>query len=421
MSKKAHADLGASTSSRWFKCPGSPREIDKVPKELRTKSSSFADEGTAAHALLEKCIAEKKDAREFEGRYIKVFDDGAGYSNKTSFLKEGAFPEGNQNVFEVTDQMVECIQSALDHIKAEVKRLGKGSKVTSEVRVYPLADREDMYGTTDVAISGWDELVVIDYKHGAGVVVEVEGNTQLRYYALGAAREEEFAHQKVTYTIIQPRAQHADGPIRSETITMKELKAWGIELQQAVEKTEKPNARLRAGPHCRFCPAAPFCSELRSSVQEAAGADFDEEAVELEVDDDLDNLARLYKHVEMVDAWCRAVKAIAQQAVIQGQKIKGTKLVRGRSIRKLRDDVPEKKLVKRMINFGIDEKDIFAAPKVKSAAQIEKAVDKSQRKEFNRKFVVKPEGKIILVSEDDPREEVSVSPGDDFGDEGEEF
>lgn len=416
---KAHADLGASTSKRWMTCPGSPALIATVPEHLKQGSSIYADEGTAAHALLERCLKEDKPAKFFKDRFIKVNADDEGHSNKTEFLKKGASPAFNNSIFRVNDDMIDAVQVCIDHVRAEMKRLGKTAKLRIEVRVYPLKGRKDMYGTNDVVIDCWpEELVVIDYKHGAGVVVEVEGNTQTRYYGLGAARESKYTHEKVTCTIVQPRAAHQDGPVRSEVITMKQLVKWGKTLLAAVEATEKKNAKLVAGDHCRFCPATPICGELRKSVERKVAADFDDdEPDDLEVPGSVEDLAKLLKWIPMIDAFCRNVEGAAQRIAEQGKKVPGQKLVEGKTHRIFRDDISESKLIRRLEKFGLDRDQLFTEPKMKSPAAVEKLVDKEDRPRFNKKFVVKPKGKLTLAPDTDARKEQKRSVADDFDDE----
>ena len=52
----AHAKLSPSAASRWINCPGSVALCATLPKP---PSTFYADEGTSAHALAEKCILEK--------------------------------------------------------------------------------------------------------------------------------------------------------------------------------------------------------------------------------------------------------------------------------------------------------------------------------------------------------------------------
>ena len=42
------------------------------------------------------------------------------------------------------------------------------------------------FGTSDCVIVGNGPMVIVDYKHGKGVAVSAEDNSQLKCYALGA-------------------------------------------------------------------------------------------------------------------------------------------------------------------------------------------------------------------------------------------
>ena len=49
----AHAPLAPSSAKRWIACPGSVQATRGAPE---SPSSSFADEGTHAHALFARCL-----------------------------------------------------------------------------------------------------------------------------------------------------------------------------------------------------------------------------------------------------------------------------------------------------------------------------------------------------------------------------
>ncbi len=52
MSEKVHSILGASGAHRWMNCPG----VIRLTKDMPEIKSSYAKEGTDAHALGEYCL-----------------------------------------------------------------------------------------------------------------------------------------------------------------------------------------------------------------------------------------------------------------------------------------------------------------------------------------------------------------------------
>jgi hypothetical protein len=117
-------------------------------------------------------------------------------------------------------------------------------------------------------------LRVYDYKHGAGVVVEVEGNVQLLYYALGALVTLKFPAKEIEIVVVQPRAEHRKGPVRRWRIPAHQMLDFEAELVEACERTEDPKAPLNPGRHCYFCPAKNQCPAKLKDAQSKAAEQF---------------------------------------------------------------------------------------------------------------------------------------------------
>src|SRR5688572_24348167 len=85
--EKKHALLAPSSASRWLTCTPSARLEEKIVEE---KPSTYADEGTVAHALAELLI-EQKLYRVTQAEYDEIFlfisnipneDDGTYYNEE---------------------------------------------------------------------------------------------------------------------------------------------------------------------------------------------------------------------------------------------------------------------------------------------------------------------------------------------------
>ena len=237
-----HARLGASGAHRWMNCPGSIRMAEGLPQT----TSTYAQEGSAAHVVAEECLKKDKDADELLGDEV-----------------EGVL---------VTEEMARSVQRYLDYVRERSE--GCEVHIEETFSLKKLNPPDDMFGTADAAFLKDGKFTVIDYKHGAGVAVDIKGNAQLRYYALAALLTLGYSADEIEMVIIQPRAWHADGPIRSETISASELKEWGEVLMSAAWATLDFDPPLAAGDWCRWCPAGAVCPEVKNQSLRSAQVDF---------------------------------------------------------------------------------------------------------------------------------------------------
>lgn len=401
---RAHARLSASESGRWINCPGSVRAIDALPDHLKRRSSRAADEGTAAHALAELCIAKGIDARDMLGEEV--------------------------GGFEVDDDMAAAVQDYLDFIE-EIKAEFPDADFNIEKQFHLDWLDEDMFGTNDFSAAViFDTLIVVDYKHGKGVPVEVEENTQLMYYAVGAAKEYEFNFDKVLLVIVQPRCPHSDGGIRKWAMSCADLERWAYDvLQPAARATRDPKAPLVAGPWCRknFCPNAPMCPALIKDAFSAARAAFEDEPMELPIgvghnggpgggfEDETDPTAGMtegeffahaLKWIPYLKHWIKQIEQGSYFSAEAGTVIPGKKLVEGKEGNRqwIKD---HKKVVLSLKKAGVTADDMYTDPALKSPAQMEKI--SKEAKAAVAKLTERPAGKRQLADEDDPRPAIGPS------------
>lgn len=247
---RAHSVLGASSSKRWINCPGSVA----LTRDLPDDDSEDAKLGTSAHELANLCLDHHQDAIEYIGR--KVHEHF------------------------VDDEMAEAVQSYLDEC-----RLYTGEGWTYWVERKFSLERFNppvpMFGTGDFVAYHPEQriIVVVDYKHGVGINVQIQDNPQLRYYALGAVvtLDPTLQIDRVRMTIVQPRV--ATGlKVKTDEIPIHDLVDWTGELMLHAAQTQAPGAPLRAGSWCRdtFCKARGRCPEEAAEALRTAQVEFDD-------------------------------------------------------------------------------------------------------------------------------------------------
>ena len=215
------------------------------------------------------------------------------------------------------------------------------------------------------------------------------------------------------------------------------------------------------GSHCTFCPLLVHnedgkersCPAAFARAQELACADFDDEPDDVAVVTDASELAKLIPWVPFIDKWCKTVMASGEQLLMSGREVGGQKLVRGKSnrsfvtelvvpddedeIAQLLEDNPlaavlaegsnlepgssievTRAHIEKVITdaFAIPADKLFGDPKFITGPQAEKLVPKAKRAEFNDVLLHKPEGKLTMAPESDPKDAVVVDPAADFDD-----
>lgn len=393
----AHSILGASASHRWLECPGSV----KLSEGIEPTRSVYADEGTAAHILAEHCLSRRTNTRWLVGQQVRL-------------SPAEVLPEGEDGDFEIDDEMAEAVQVYLEACRAEIR---KGDDVQIEHRfdlshLHPL-----FFGTADFTRYRPEtrELVVLDYKHGQGVPVEVKDNPQALYYAVGAAHaKQNRGLESVRLGIVQPRCAHRDGPVRWWTVDPVDLLEWQADLVEGARRTEQPDAPLVPGDHCRFCPAAGICPALRSAAYDAARADFaDDGEVVLSDPTTFDDaaLGLALRNADKIEMWLKRLREHAHAEAMHGRIPAGWKIVQKRATRKWKSD---EDAIASLQTYGLDEADLYAK-KLRSPAQIEKVVGK-ENNDVLTDLVESVSSGTVLAPESDKRPAVTVDAASEFMD-----
>lgn len=178
---------------------------------------------------------------------------------------------------DVPPEMIEGVMPYVAHVKA-LNVLADMWHVEKRLSLAPLWEPDpaptDMFGTVDYHALLHRTLHVVDLKYGRYHVVEIHGNTQLRFYALAAylslSQQDRDKVREIRITIVQPRAEHPDGPVRSETLHVLDLLAWGYEeIMPLVERItdESETLPIAEGPWCRWCAAAPTICPVKHKTR----------------------------------------------------------------------------------------------------------------------------------------------------------
>jgi hypothetical protein len=365
---------------------------------------------TAAHKLIQIMIQnDAHDASDYAGSTFLV-NDGDG---ETEFYLPGEpaldpdNPRPGWFMFVADEKMVSGVQQTIDEVDRLREEMYKPT-VYSEVYLDGSWLDSRIGGTIDVRlIEAFGKAKVLDHKNGY-IVVEVKDSDQLKQYAVLVMHEHPDC-EEVEVIISQPNAPHEDGLIRSETYSADELKLYEIRMKEAAEATSKPNAPLRAGDWCMWCPANTRCPAFDAMMLEEATADFteDEPPVSLPTPKSTAELAHKMEWVPVIENWVANIKADIQHELENGNEVAGWKLVRGRSKRRWLSETS----VQEVLGLELGDTELWAAPKLKSPAQMEKlGTGKEQRKLVKaavKELAFMPDGKLAIAPLTDPREAAS--------------
>jgi len=361
-----HAILSPSAASRWLVCTPSAR----LEQEFPNISSSYADEGTLAHAVGE-CIL-----RQLAGMITAAEAETimAVHLNNQYYSKE----------------LHDYAEGYAYYVHAQCK---PGTELFIETRLDMTDYVEEGFGTGDAIVIGERIMRLNDLKYGKGVPVSAVDNTQLKLYALGAYKE--FGHifdiDMIELNIYQPRLDN----FSSWEISLKDLLDWAEnELKPRAALAYAGEGEFAPGKACTFCRARGTCKALHDHSMQLAKLEF--------INPDLltdDQVILVLQIADTFEKWIKSVQDYALATAISGEKQwPGYKIVEGRSLRKYSD---EKAVIEALKKKGF--KDIFKEPAILGLGDMEKKIGKPAFNELVAPLLVKPSGKPALVPESDKR------------------
>jgi hypothetical protein len=415
---RSHVVHSASVAERFWNCPGSVRLIATLDEGEHEQSSSAANRGTAVHELIEHCLLTATDAHKHVGAIF--------------------------NRFVIDDEMADGAQVHLD-----VVRQYMGPEWTyfieTKVSLEKFGPPVPMSGTADfIAYNAFTRhLVVVDYKNGV-VFVDIAGNKQTRYYALGSylGLPVGVVIETIEMVIVQPNALTGEA-IKREIINFADLIDWGFELIDRARATLVPNAAVRPGDWCKWCPARGVCPARAQKQIEEAQLEFDVIVDPMVTLESISNhaattcaatlpiltpeqLGRIYLATPAIKAFLADVAEAIERLQAEQIEIPGLKRVFTQGDRAWSKGIPETEIISFLNNtLGLTGSQIYTKPKVISAPQAEKAfvtlkrsegvppgLAKTQFAEATAGLVVRPTGTNI-VSTFDARQAIPA-PGDEF-------
>lgn len=395
-SERAHATWSASATARNINCSGALAFIATLPPEMRNKESEAAAWGTACHELAENCLRLGTDAGER--------------------IDEVIVAKGHK--FDVDEEMADTAQIYVNYVRGRieeyiefvsVRKLANSAEAfaATEAKVWyeqnfslaALSPPFDAGGTADAVMwfPVWKLLEVVDLKGGRGVVVEVKNNGQARTYSIGAVLcHPDVKPSQVMSTIVQPRASHPDGRIRSETLNLMDLMWWTSDLKESMHKSKLAQDGLlaaqradveytmsdwkqqflNAGDHCQFCPAAGVCPALEQKAKDKIGLWFDDmdQPRLANAPGELSNerLAEVLDAAEMITSWLKAVASEATYRLETNQTVGEYALYKKEGRRAWISE--DKAYLENEISArtGLHPEKIYQPAKLSSPAQIEK-------------------------------------------------
>ena len=354
--------VGGSTAKRVIGCPGSVALCATMPPK---PSSKYADEGT----LLHDAIAQVLD------------------KNVKPELLLGMTYQDQVLTQDLIDNKLHIALDLLDQVDPNLEM---EYAVETEVGFGDFLP--DVFGSCDLLGRIGNRAIVLDWKFGDGVAVTAEENEQLLFYAAAAMRTPSVSWvfdgaKEIECVIIQPPM------IRRWVTTVERVKQFELQLLQAVNSSQKTDAPIAVGEHCRWCSAKPVCPAMTGAV---------DRAINLQLDQlDADKIGAYLGNCDMLEQWITDLRALAHQMLEADKPVPGWKLINKRATRQwANEDIAEDVLSK------VIPKDELYVSKMVSPAQAEKVLKKLGTK-LPDDLVVAVSSGSTLAREDDPRPAVA--------------
>jgi hypothetical protein len=375
-----HALLSPSAADRWLHCPGSVALNENAPN----KETQYTLEGTLAHSIAELKLR----------KYFGISPDGGKKPIGPRKFKSELAKLQKHELYQ--PEMDGYTDTYVDYIEDIANSFDSRPAVFIEQTLDLSNFAPDSFGQADCILLHGNDLYINDLKYGKGIPVDAENNPQLKLYALGAliAYKDFWQIDTIHMTIIQPRLNS----IKESVITAQKLTDWGVfTVRPAAQKAYNREKEYHCGDWCRWCAAEATCRERSNTVTQAV-EDF---KGLLPPKLSMPEFSKLLHKLDPLLKYAEQAKEYAQNALMQGEKIPGWKLVEGRS-KRVWDN--QEAAFKALTDSGI-KKELLWHNEPYTLSQIEKQIGKKDFEAAAGSHVIKQPGKPTLADEADPRPE----------------
>lgn len=350
--------VGGSTAKRVMGCPGSVALCAKMPPR---PSSVYADLGTLLHTAISQ-----------------VLDQGV--------TPESLIGMKYQDQVLTQDHIDNKLQVALNLLSEIDPKLEMEYAVETEVGFGDFLP--NVFGSCDLLGRIGNRAIVLDWKFGDGVAVGVEENEQLLFYAAAAMRTPSVAWvfegaTEIECVIVQPPS------VKRWVTTVERVKIFENNLVASVKESQKANAGLSAGDHCRWCAAKPICPKMTGAVDRA----LQDQLASLNAD----MIGGYLKNCDLLEQWITDLRALAHQMLEADKPVPGWKLVNKRATRQWANEDQATDVLAKVI----PEAELFVT-KLITPAVAEKVLKKLGTK-LPDDLVVAVSSGSTLAREEDPR------------------
>lgn len=375
---KLHSKLSPSSASAWCECTAQPTFVTANEHRLPPdRGSSYADEGTQAHAYAEEVLL------------------------------------GNVGIDELPEEFRPFIRTYVDSC---TQLIVPGAQVFVE-RSIPLYYRLEDVGTADFITISDAGMHIRDLKYGKGQPVSSEFNYQLAIYAYSTVLDLEMLYEfppdfPITIHAIQPR--HHEWVDTPWITTVGELRTFcETHITPAATAAQSGDGVVFApsASACRWCPAAAICEARAAWLRELpSGVNplDDCEDLDAPAPDSLsdEQLLRIFKATKLIEGFLADVGKHMLKMALMGTPIGSTKLVAGRSGN--RQFVDENTANAALVKIGLTAFDDRYEQKLRSPAQVEKTLkERGLDVKALELITTRSKGQPVIALEEDKRPAIS--------------